>query len=71
MQYGSADVDGMGPGERWEDSDWSREEAPVIRSFSCSWCRAMNRETERWCRACGHAAHRPRLACDCLQCAQR
>ena len=40
----------------------------VIRSASCSWCRTMNRETTSWCRHCGHAAHKPRMLCDCPQC---
>jgi hypothetical protein len=35
---------------------------------SCSWCRRMNRVTERWCSNCGHAAQTPRVQCDCAQC---
>ena len=35
---------------------------------SCSWCHELNPVGERWCASCGHAAHRPRLACDCGRC---
>lgn len=46
------------------------EEALSVRRAwrSCSWCRRMNRLTERWCSNCGHAAQQPRLHCDCPQC---
>lgn len=40
----------------------------MIRSHSCSWCRAFNREGVRWCASCRHAAHKPRMWCDCPAC---
>jgi hypothetical protein len=35
---------------------------------TCSWCHTSNPTTEHFCRQCGHAAHLPRLFCDCAAC---
>ena len=35
---------------------------------SCSWCHAHNPAGSYFCAACGHAAHRPRVECDCAAC---
>jgi hypothetical protein len=46
------------------DADMTR-----VRTLrTCSWCHAANASTVRWCATCGHAAHLPRLQCDCPQC---
>ena len=36
--------------------------------LTCSWCHELNPVTAPWCAACGHAAHKPRTACDCRAC---
>lgn len=53
------------------EQDTLVEMARVVRWHSCSWCRHMNRDTVRWCENCGHAAHTPRLKCDCDHCRLR
>lgn len=37
-------------------------------STTCAHCHQGNPTTAHWCRACGHAAHLARLACDCARC---
>ena len=59
--------------DRFQHGMMTAEEAEEALSFqrawrSCSWCRTMNRATKQWCSNCGHAAQKPRLACDCPQC---
>jgi hypothetical protein len=34
----------------------------------CSWCHKTNTQLMKYCRYCGHAAHRPKHQCDCLTC---
>jgi len=42
---------------------------PYIRmSVSCSWCDTLNEITIKFCRQCGHCAHKARMLCDCPQC---
>lgn len=40
----------------------------MISLDSCSWCHDLNDTSERFCRSCGHEAHKPRTLCDCPVC---
>ena len=40
----------------------------LVSKVSCSWCHTSNPAGKKFCRACGHRAALPRLACDCPQC---
>jgi len=40
----------------------------MMISVSCSWCRTLNPMTVRFCRQCGHCAHKARMLCDCPKC---
>jgi len=42
-------------------------EPAAVRS-SCSWCHELNAVGRRFCAACGHSAHLPRLHCECPDC---
>lgn len=37
-------------------------------SASCSWCHELTSTEERFCRSCGHEAHKSRMDCACPVC---
>lgn len=40
-----------------------------VMTTTCSWCHESNEATVRFCKGCGHEAHRPRMHCGCDRCA--
>lgn len=40
----------------------------MMCSRMCSWCGEMNSVWRKWCLNCGHAAHLPRMDCECPRC---